>query len=249
VLERLIQHFNTQHTAFEKTVSFKTRKERAFFLRRFFRDLHEKAGFKTLPDPRNLCDKHIRAMVKLWRQKRLAPATVQTYFSFLRGLASWLGKAGSIQSPAYYGMEAQEFRRTEVARTDKSWSAAGIDIDALIEEICAFDRYVGASLKLIRAFGLRRRESIMLRPHCCIVPFEAAGLDPKERQAEEYVLIKAGAKGGRPRVIPLNSPERKEALEYAQTVAAEKDAHMGHPAFSLAQNMRRFKTMSWSGSG
>jgi hypothetical protein len=38
VLEILIQLFNTQHTALEKTVSHKTRQERAQFLQRFFRD-------------------------------------------------------------------------------------------------------------------------------------------------------------------------------------------------------------------
>lgn len=54
VLELLIDLFNKQHTARHKEVSFKTRQERADFLRRFFRDLKHKAGFKTLPDPRNL---------------------------------------------------------------------------------------------------------------------------------------------------------------------------------------------------
>jgi site-specific recombinase XerC len=241
VLEMLINHFNTQHTAFEKTVSFKTRKERAQFLRRFFRDLTEKAGFKTMPDPRNLGVRHIRAMVKVWQREKLAPATIQTYFSFLRGLALWLGKAGFIQSPAYFGLEPSQYKRSEVAQADKSWTAAGIDIDALIEKVCAFDRYVGASLKLIRVFGLRRKESIMFRPYCCVVPFEATGLDLNERQAEEYVSIKAGAKGGRQRFIALNTPERIEALKYAQVVAGEvEDAHMGQPGFSLLQNLYRF---------
>ncbi|MCL1861463.1 MAG: integrase domain-containing protein [Proteobacteria bacterium] len=240
VLEMLINHFNTQHTAFKKTVSFKTRRERAQFLRRFFRDLSAKAGFKTLPDPRNLAVRHIRAIVKVWQREKLAPATVQTYLSFLRGLALWLGKAGLIQSPAYFGMKPSEYRRSEVAQSDKSWSAAGIDIDGLIEKVCAFDRYVGASLKLIRHFGLRRKESIMFRPHRCVVPFEATGLDPLERQADEYISIKAGAKGGRQRFIPLNTLERKNALAYAQAVAGDADAHMGQPGYSLLQNMYRF---------
>jgi integrase len=240
VLELLINHYNSQHTAFEKNVSFKTRRERAQFLRRFFRGLTEEAGFKTLPDPRNLGARHVRAMVRVWQKKKLSPATVQTYFSFLRGLASWLGKTGSIQSPAFYGMEPSEFRRTEVAQSDKSWSAAGVNIDALIDEVCAFDRYVGGSLKLIRNFGLRRKESIMFRPYRYVVPFEATGLALEEREADEYVLIKAGAKGGRPRYIPLNTQERRDALAYAQAVAGEADAHMGQPGFNLLQNMRRF---------
>ena len=162
VLEVLITLFNKQHTAQEKTVSFKTRKERANFLRRFYRDLHEKAGFKTLPDPRNLGVRHIRAMVKVWQQEKLAPATVQTYFSFLRGLALWLGKAGFIQSPAYFGMEPHEYQRSEITQVDKSWTAAGVDIDGVIEQVCAYDRYVGASLKLIR------QSSVLSSSYCKI---------------------------------------------------------------------------------
>jgi hypothetical protein len=38
-----------------------------------------------------------------------------------------------------------EYQRHEYAQRDKSWSAQGIDIDALINEVCAFDRHVGAS--------------------------------------------------------------------------------------------------------
>lgn len=67
VLETLIELFNTRHTAREKTVSHKTRAERARFLRRFFLDLKLKAGFHTMPDPRNLGQKHLHAMVQVWR--------------------------------------------------------------------------------------------------------------------------------------------------------------------------------------
>src|SRR6266571_3853040 len=77
VLEVLLKLFNERHTARMKTVSHKTRQERA--------------GFKTLPDPRNLGQKHIHAMVQVWREDKLKPATIQTYLSFLRGLAKWLG--------------------------------------------------------------------------------------------------------------------------------------------------------------
>jgi integrase len=137
-------------------------------------------------------------------------------------------------------MAPHEYKRTEVAQVDKSWSAAGVDIDGLIERICAFDRYVGAKLKLIRAMGLRKKEAVMLRPHRCTVPFEATGIDPLDRLADEYVLIKSGAKGGRARYIPLNTPERIAALEYARAVIEDKDGHMGDPDKRLHQNMRRF---------
>ena len=58
-----------------------------------------------------------------------------------------------------------------------------------------YDRHIGASLLLIHAFGLRRKESVMIRPHRCVVPFEATGLSPDERRADHYLRINEGSKG------------------------------------------------------
>ena len=240
VLEVLLKLFNQQHTARMKTVSHKTRQERANFLRRFFRDLRDRAGFKTLPDPRNIADKHIRAMVQVWRQDKLKPATIQTYLSFLRGLAKWLGKNGFVRGPAHYGLEIDEYQRHEAAERDKSWSAQHIDIGALIEKVCACDRYVGASLRLIWALGLRRKESVMLRPCACIVRFDATGLPTEEKQADRYVWVRQGAKNGRERFVPLSTPQRIAAIEFAQLVAAGPEAHMGDPHHDLKHNLYRF---------
>ena len=240
VLEVLLKLHNQQHTARMKTVSHKTRQERADFLRRFFRDLRERAGFKTLPDPRNLGQKHIRAIVQVWREDKLKPATIQTYLSFLRGLAKWLGKNGFVRSPAHYGLEIDEYQRHEAAERDKSWSAQGVDIDGLIEKVCAYNAYVGASLRVIRAFGLRRKESVMLRPNACIVPFESTGLPEDTRQADRYVWIRQGAKNGRQRFVPLDTPQRVAAIVYAQSVTVGPEAHLGDPRNDLKTNLRRF---------
>ena len=105
------------------------------------------------------------------------------------------------------------------AARDKSWSAQGIDIDAVLDQVCAYDAYVGASLRLIRAFGPRRKGSVMLRPHQCMVPFAATGLPESEKQADRYVWISQGAKNGRPHDIPLNTPRRFAAIEFAWSVA------------------------------
>jgi len=238
VLEVLLELFNTLHTSLEKTVSHKTRHERAQFLRRFFRDLNGKAGFKKLPDPRNLGQKHLRAMVQVWQQEQLAPATIQTYMSFLRGLGMWLGKHGFVREPAYYGLDVDEYQRHESAQRDKSWTAQGVDIDALIDMVFAYDRYVGASMGLIRTMGLRRKESVQFRPFESVVSFADTGLSPQQREADRYVRVKG--KGGRVRVIPLDRPARLAALELAQDVVGSRDAHMGDPSRDLKRNLRRF---------
>lgn len=238
VLEVLLELFNAQHTSLEKTVSHKTRHERAQFLRRFFRDLHAKAGFKKLPDPRNLGQKHLRAMVQVWQREHLAPATIQTYLSFLRGLGMWMGKHGFVRAPAYYGLSAEEYQRHESAQRDKSWSAQGIDIDALLAQVFAYDRHVGASLGLIRAMGLRRKESILFRPYEHVAEFADTGLPDESREADRYVRAKG--KGGRERWVPLDRPARLAALELAQSVVISRDAHMGDPSRDLKRNLRRF---------
>jgi site-specific recombinase XerC len=238
VLDVLLALHNGRHTVFEKSVSHKTRQERARFLRRFFRDLKLKAGFHKPPDPRNLGQKQIHAMVQVWQREHLAPATIQTYLSFLRGLAMWMGKHGFVRSPDHYGLSVDEYQRHEYASRDKGWSAHGVDIDAVITQVCDHDRFVGASLRLIRAMGLRRKESVLFRPFESVVPFESTGLPPEDKLADRYARIKG--KGGRVRHIPLDSPARLAAVAFAQGVVSSQDAHMGNPTHDLRKNLRHF---------
>jgi site-specific recombinase XerC len=237
VLNVLIELFNTLHTSLEKTVSHKTRQERSQFLRRFFRDLSLKAGFKMAPDPRNLGQKHIHAMVQVWQEEQLAPATIQTYLSFLRGLAMWMGKPGFVRGPAHYGLSLQEYQRHENARRDKSWSAQGISTDELLAEVFAYDPLVGASLRLMQAFGLRRKESVQFRPFQHVEPFSETGLAVERQQADRYVWVKG--KGGRVRWVPLATPAQQAAVQLAQQVVGSRDAHMGAPDRDLRRNLRR----------
>ena len=113
-------------------------------------------------------------------------------------------------------------------------------ISRAVEQVCAYDRYVGASLRLIHAFGLRRKESVMIRPHRCVVPFDATGLSPEEWRADHYLRIKEGSKGGRLRFVALDSAAGLAALDYARAVADGEDAHLGDPRHDLKRNLRRF---------
>ena len=237
VLEVLIELFNARHTALQKTVSHKTRQERANFLRRFFRDLNRKAGFPTLPDPRNLGQKHIQAMVQVWQREELAAATIQTYLSFLRGLASWTGKHGFIRKPAHYGLAPGEFQRHENAQRNRSWTSHGIDVQSALLQVESFDPRLAASMRLMDALALRRKESVTFRPFLDVVRFEDTGLPDERRQADQYVRIKG--KGGRVRWLPVLTQSQRDAVAHAQDLVDGRDAHMGDPAHSLKSNLRR----------
>lgn len=237
VLEVLLELFNTRHTALNKTVSHKTRHERALFLRRFFRDLKTRAGFNTVPDPRNLGQRHIQAMVTLWQHEALAPATIQTYLSFLRGLASWLSKPGLVRAPGHYGLAPDAYQRHENASHDKSWSAQGIDAEAMIDRICEFDIHVGASLRLMHAFGLRRKESVQVRPYVHVQPFEHTGLPEHLKESENYLWVKG--KGGRVRWLAISTTAQRGAIAFAQSLVRNRTAPIGHPDRDLRANLRR----------
>ena len=226
VLETLIELFNTRHTAREKTVSHKTRAERARFLRRFFLDLKLKAGFHTMPDPRNLGQKHLHAMVQVWQREHLAPATIQTYLSFLRGLASWMNKPGLVLLPVRYGLCLEEYQRHEYAQHDKSWSAHGIDVEAILAQVTQYDARIAASMRLMHTLALRRKESVMFRPFEHVAPFEDTGLPAERRKADEYVWIKG--KGGRARWVALETEQQRASVALARSLVTSRDAHLGH---------------------
>lgn len=237
VLEVLIELFNGQHTALEKTVSHKTRQERARFLRRFYRDLHRKAAFRTVPDPRNLGQKHIHAMVQVWQRERLAPATIQTYLSFLRGLGSWMGKHGFVRKPERYGLSLDEYQRHEYAQRDKSWAAKGIDVTSVLADVAAFDARVGACMELMHTLALRRKESVMFRPFEHVRPFVETGQPAEKKQADEYLWIKG--KGGRVRWVPLETDAQRAAVARARALVGSRDEYLGNPAHGLKRNLRR----------
>jgi integrase len=240
VLELLISLYNKEHTAREKEVSFKTREERAQFLRRFFRALKSKAGFPTLPDPRNLGQRHVQAVVAVWQEEKLAAPTIQTYLSFLRGFAQWIGKRGLIRQPQDYGLRPEQYIRHAAADYDKSWTAHEVDIATLLAKICLDDARIGAMLRLMWAYALRKKEAIMLRPHLSVWLFETTGLSLEKKKADCYLRVKPGSKGGRERFIPIDTPERVAAIDYAKSVVSSSDGHMGDPARTLKQNMVRF---------
>lgn len=238
VLDLILARHNMLHTALEKTVSHKTRHDRALFLRAFFRDLRTEAGFRRIPDPRSLGQKHVRAMVKVWQHKALAPSTIQTYLSFLRGLALWLRKPGLIRPPEFYGLQPAEFERNEVANRDRSWTPKGIDVDALLDEIGTYDARVAACMRLMQAFALRKKESLLMRPFRDVAAADETDLPMAERTAEQFVHVLVG-KGGRPRWIALDTPAKHAALRNAQRIVTTRDAHMGDPDLDLQRNLRR----------
>lgn len=241
VLDAIVKQHNSQHAKLYKVVSFKTMRDREYFYFSFFNELRTHTTFRDA-DPRILKQRHVQAVVARWLERDMATASIHNYLSFLRTYAGWIGRPGLVREVAFYvGADSPHVHRRQVAVEDRSWTAHGVDIEAKIAEVAAFDQWVGLQLEICYRFGARPKEARHFRPHGALIPREQAF----ERDAaaypecDEFVRFAQGTKGGRPRDEPLQTPEQRELLIRLQSIVA-KGWYVGQPGRTAYQNEYRF---------
>ena len=205
-----------------KIVSHRSMEVRKELLVQSMRELRG-LGFK-LKSPRNLQQKHVKALSEYWEAKQLSASTITNRLSVLRALSSWIGKPGMIQKSEDFVKNPETVKRQQATTEDKSWAAAGLDVEAMIGLIEAYDARVGLQVRLMREFGLRKREAVMFRPHKADL-----GL---------AIRVRDGTKGGRERIVPLETPEQRRVLDLAKSRAKNVNDHIGSPYRDLKQALR-----------
>lgn len=203
--------------------SHATQDKRADVLYAGFKELREK-GYK-LDDVRSFRGKHMEVLAREWETKGLSPSTIQNNISVFRTFAGWIGKEGMVEGAEKY-VSPGAASRSSINREDRSWQAHGVDLKAKIEEVSAKDARVGLQLALQAAFGLRARESMQLRPYVA--------------DKGSYLALTVGTKGGRDRVVPVDTPEKRALVDRAKTFAASRLASVSDPAKTLAQVKNRY---------
>jgi len=202
----------TQHNRFDafgrRRVSDATRRERGDFLLRCVDDLHAH-GFK-MRHIEGLRARHIRCLASLWEERGYSAATLQKYQSYLHTLLIWVGldqlasMLGSIVRSTL--KDPNRLLRVRVATEDKSWESRIEDPLSKLAEIAQDDDRVALCLELQLTFGLRAREAWLLDPRAALTP---------DALRCQVLPITRGAKGGRPRDIPITSPMQIELLKKA----------------------------------
>lgn len=198
-----------------------------------FRQLH-RLGYK-IQDPKNLIEKHIRALVRDWHfveRKRIK--TMQNDLSRMRVFCRLLGKSNMVKRLRDYleEVDPKELVVHSAAQQSKSWAAKGMDMPAIMTRVDTLDWRLGLMLRMQLAFGLRENEVLKCNPW--------------RQDHGGYLEITPGhAKGGRPRMIPIGSDGQRQVLDYVkanapknQTLAWKETGH-GKTA-SLKQNEKRF---------
>ena len=206
-LQVLIAELGKSHLHANRLLGIGTLKARAHVSHQFLSDVRA-SGF-DISNLLNLGQRHVSAAISTWAEKNLAPSTIQTRMSILRWLSVALGKRGLIMEPSFYGLGPDRTTRTYVATTDRSWSAKKVDAGEQVSAAKSLDKWVGQQVDLVRVFGLRVREAIMIRP---------ALADHKT-----VLRVEEGTKGGRMRVVPIRTQEQRDVLDAAKRLAEQSE--------------------------
>jgi len=144
----------------------------------------------------NLKMKHVMCLVGQWQKAGLSAGTVKNRMAHVRWLAEKLGKAGMIpKDNAQLGIADRQY----VGAANKAQS-----LDTRLESVA--DAHVQMSLRLQAAFGLRREESIKIKPSIA-------------DHGQVLTLQASWCKGGREREIPIQTAEQRAVLDAAHALA------------------------------
>ena len=200
-LTKVLRQHNGYTANGRKVCSYATQRYRSEVLKKGFADLREK-GFR-LNAVQGFRGKHMEALAKQWEQQGLSASTLSNRISVFKTFAGWIGKQGMIQNPGHYVSQKESVRRNLSSSEPRTWSDKGISIAEKIEAVRGDCSVCADALSLQRLFGLRSKESLLLKPHLA--------------DKCHYLLIEHGAKGGRMRTVPITTPEQRQFLDQLKT--------------------------------
>jgi len=160
-------------------------------------ELHE-LGYRGM-NSHSLKPKHVEALVGRWLEKEVAAGTIKNRMASFRWWARKVNRQNVVaRSNDHYGIPNRIF----VTNTNKAKSIFKVDLTKVRDE------HVRMSLELQQAFGLRREEAIKFIPSYA-------------DQGGHLVLKPSWTKGGKARVIPIRTEERREVLDRAHRLAGK----------------------------
>lgn len=156
--------------------------------------LHE-AGYRGLR-AKGLKGKHIEALVRHWRDRRLSDSSLMNRMVHRRWWAAQVGKANLVRSNAEYGIGPRSHVSDGTKRRDLD--------EAKLARVK--DVHVRMALRLQAEFGLRREEAIKFTPSYA-------------DRGDRLTVKGSTAKGGRPREVPVLTDRQRRVLDEARKLA------------------------------
>ena len=195
--------------------SFTTQRDRERVLDLAARQLQQ-AGFRHL-GATSLKPKHVDALLARWQGEGLTTGTIKNRMAALRWWAEKIDKANIIARENHsYGIANRQY----VTQISKAKELSSGDLARVN------DPYSAMSLRLQAAFGLRREESIKIRPEWA-------------DRGQVLALKDSWTKGGKPREVPVRNAEQRQLLDEAKKLAGHGSLIPADKTY--VQQLRRFE--------
>jgi site-specific recombinase XerC len=195
--------------------SYATQADRARILDLIANQLHQ-LGYKDMRAT-SLKPKHVEALVARWQAESLSPGTMKNRMTELRWWSEKIGKQNVIaRDNDHYGIPD----RVYVTNVSQARELTGTDLEKIS------DPFTAMSLRLQAAFGLRREESIKIRPAWA------------DRGATLH-LKDTWTKGGREREIPIRTDAQRQVLDEARAFAGK--GSLIPAGMCYVEQLRRFR--------
>lgn len=179
------------------TVKSYREKLKAFFHR--MADLNMKVSSILEITPRQ-----VRRVFDMFLENNYSASYMAQTNTVVRRLGVWINKPDLCPPMGYLTDEAEKIKRQGSAVQRKDWGDENL-INQAIEEVAAISEVAACQLKLARHFGLRVREVLEAKPGEMVVG--------------NVLHVLRGTKGGKSRVVPIESDIQKEVLAEALEIA------------------------------
>ncbi len=223
---RTIEPFVRQRANGKGVCSSRTRKERTRFYLNMVGRLWD-LNFK-IRKLESLSEKHVEALLEYWYSQGHVAGSLHTRLSMISVLCDWMGKRGVAKTIRTY-FPNDEMRRCTVVKESKAWKAKQVDPVAIIKKAAQIDERLAVMLALQYTFGLRVKESIEIRPAHALI------------EGGKTLELNQGTKGGKSRTVPVDTPEKRDVIQWALRVAnSDNTKRVRWPSCTWTQAQNRF---------
>lgn len=195
-------------------------------------DFMQSQGLRNIQDMKL---KHCEKFMNELKEKELSLSTMANYATVLREIASRIGKGDMIartnQEAFGFTRELDDRRQPVQADLDKAAQVTEALREAPGREWAALGR------EMADAFGLRRQEALR---NCQTI----------ERDGKTWLEVKDGTKGGKPRLVEVQTSSQRDVLARVQAHIATTGGKSLIPAeMGLKQGLQNFSNWVSRGGG
>ena len=153
--------------------------------------------------------KQIKLMFLALEKERWSASWMANVNTTVRRFGIWIGKPDLCPRLPLLLEQPWSAQRRYAATDPKDWESKQIDVEMYLCKIELVSPVTALQLRLAKAFGVRVQEFLMFRP--------------EKAQRGDHLYVQDGTKGGRPRLVPIETDEQRDLLEKALEIAK------GHP--------------------